>query len=113
MQKAKSLLMLLVCLPLTRGADDLCFAVEGADVGGQGVEVMEAAVVAVCRHMGDVAHRVEIPGRQDGAPRIVVHIGYHGLAVALVEAYRVVVVVIEEWALLACHEGVVLLPLLL
>ena len=54
-----------VCLPLARGADDLCLAVEGADVGGQGVEVMEAAVVAVCRHMGDVAHRVEIPGRQD------------------------------------------------
>ena len=41
------------------------------------------------------------------------HVGYHRLTVVLVKAHRVVVVVIEERALLASHEGVVFLALLL
>ncbi len=50
---------------------------------------------------------------QDGSPRVVMHIGYHRLSVALVEADGVVVVFVEERALLPSHEGVVFLPLLL
>jgi hypothetical protein len=50
---------------------------------------------------------------QLGTARVVVHVGYHRLSVAFVKAHRVVVVVIEERALLALHEGVVLLALLL
>ena len=45
--------------------DDFGFAGEGADFGGEGVEVMEAAVVAVGGHAGHVAHLVELPGGED------------------------------------------------
>ena len=37
---------------------------EGADFGGEGVEVVEAAVVAVGRHSGNGTHGVEIPWGQ-------------------------------------------------
>ena len=41
------------------------FAGEGAELGGEGVEVVEAAVVAVGRDAGNGIHRVEVPWGED------------------------------------------------
>ena len=48
---------------------------------------------------------------QDGASRVVVNVGNHRLAVPLVEAHRVVVIVVEQWTLLPAHQCVIFLPL--
>ena len=64
-------------------------------------------------HMQTSAHEIgqELP--QLNTARVVMHVGYHRLTVALVKAHRVVVVIIEERSLLASHKGVVFLALLL
>ena len=41
------------------------FAGEGAYLGGEGVEIVESAVVAVGRDSGHVAHLVEVPRGED------------------------------------------------
>ena len=56
-------------------------------------------------------HEVGQGPPQQGPARVVVDVGDHGFAVAVVEADGVVVVVVEEGALPALHEGVVFLPL--
>ena len=76
-------------------------------------EVAEGAVAAAAYlHMEAALHEVGQSAAQDGAARVVVHIGNHGLAVAVVEAHGVVVVVIEQRAALSAHKGVVFLALL-
>ena len=40
-------------------------AVEGAQLGGEGVQVMEAAVVAGGGHAGHGVHLIEAPGGED------------------------------------------------
>jgi hypothetical protein len=62
--------------------------------------------IAVCTiaaitylHMQTPAHEVGQKSPQHSSTRIIMHIGYHCLAVALIEAYSVIIVIIEEWAL--------------
>ena len=49
----------------TRLFQDGGFAGEGAELGGEGVEVVEAAVVAVGRDASNRGHRVEVPWGED------------------------------------------------
>ena len=49
----------------TRLFQDGGFAGEGAELGGEGVEVVEAAVVAIGRDAGNGIHRVEVPWGED------------------------------------------------
>ena len=77
-------------------------------------QVAESAIATTAYlHMQTSAHVVWQKSPQQSTARVVMHIGYHRLTVALVKAHCVVVVVIEERALLASHEGVVFLTLLL
>lgn len=75
--------------------------------------VAENAVAALAYHDMEAAlHHVGQPSTQEGAARVVVHIGYHRLAVAVVEADGIVVVVVEKRALASADKRVVLLALL-
>ena len=77
-------------------------------------QVAECTIVTIAYlHMQTSAHEIgqELP--QLSTARVVMHVGYHRLTVALVKAHRVVVVVIEERSLLASHEAVIFLPLFL
>ena len=77
-------------------------------------EVAEGTIAALSNlHMEAAAHHVGQHAAQERTSRIVVHIGYHRPAVALVEADGVVVVVVEQRALAAAHKGEILLPLLM
>ena len=49
---------------------------------------------------------------QDGPAGVVLYVCYHGIAVAAVEAHRVVVVLVEEGLLISSYKGVVFAPLL-
>lgn len=49
---------------------------------------------------------------QDGPAGVVLHVGYHGIAVTAVEAHCIVVVLVEKGLLLPFHKGVVFAPLL-
>ena len=75
-------------------------------------EIAEGAIAAPSdADMEAAAHHVGQPASQERPAGVVVHIGYHCLAVALVEADGVVVVVVEQGALAASDKSVVFLPL--
>ena len=77
-------------------------------------QVPECTIAATTYlHMQTSAHVVRQKSSQLSTARVVMHIGYHRQTVALVKTHRVVIVVIEERALLAFHEGVIFLALLL
>ena len=59
-------------------------------------EVAECAIVAVPDlDMQGALHQLRQGPPQNGPPRIIVNVGDHGLAVPLVEAHRVVVILVE------------------
>ena len=63
-------------------------------------------------HMQAPLHHIWHEAAQDGAARIVAHIGYHGFTVPVVKAYGVVIIVIEKRSALPFRQGIILLPLL-
>lgn len=75
-------------------------------------EVAESAIAAAAYLQVEAALQYIRQGApQDGPAGVVLHVGYHGIAVAAVEAHRVVVVLVEKGLLLPSHEGVVFAPL--
>lgn len=76
-------------------------------------EVAENAIAALAYHDMEAAlHHVGQPTTQEGTARVVVHVCYHRLAVAVVEADGIVVVVVEKRALAPANKRVVLLALI-
>ena len=77
-------------------------------------EVAESAIATLAYHHVKAAlHHVGQEPTQERTAWVVVHIGYHRLAVAVVEADGIVVVVVEKRTLTAANKRVVLLALLL
>ena len=77
-------------------------------------QIAEGAIATIAdAHMQTTAHHVRQQPAQKSTAGVVVYIGYHGLAVALIKAYRVVIVVVEKRLLIPANKRIVLLPLFL
>ena len=77
-------------------------------------QIAEGAIATIAdAHMQTTAHHVRQQPAQKSTAGVVVYIGYHGLAVALIKAYRVVLVVVEKRLLIPANKRIVLLPLFL